>query len=166
MDLFGYEKIRTLGLYQPFATLMLHGKVETRWVIYGKKAPFPLGMYLIYSCQKAYDMDFIEGLTGKYTREIDELIESNLSGKNCWLTGEAGAIGRLVSIIDPLTPGFKTFVDDGQYEKSEYKRGARVYYRRVGLVFEDVKSIKPFEFKGKQGVGFLDDKYKSQIEFI
>lgn len=35
--------IRTLVIYQPYATLMGHGKLETRWVKHGRKPPFPRG---------------------------------------------------------------------------------------------------------------------------
>ncbi len=164
-DLFGNEKIRTLGLYQPFATLMLHGKVETRWVETGRKPPFPLGKYLIYSCQKEYDMDLIDQLAGKYTNEIDRLIDENLNSNNCWLVGEAGAIGDMVKIIDPLLPSMdlKTFVDDG-WRKVDCKAGKT--YRRVGLVFENMKAIKPFSFSGKQGIGFLKEEQRKLIKFI
>ena len=48
----GAGKIRTLGFYQPFGSLMLHGKIETRWVRKGKKPPFPLGKYIFYTTQK------------------------------------------------------------------------------------------------------------------
>lgn len=51
------SKIRTLGFYQPFGTLMLHGKIETRWVKVGKKPPFPEGKYLFYSTQKRCKYD-------------------------------------------------------------------------------------------------------------
>jgi len=33
-----------------------------------------------------------------------------------------------------------------------------------GLHFENVQRIKPFEFKGKQGVGILSDEHKNLIE--
>jgi hypothetical protein len=64
IDIFGNETIRTIGLYQPFASLMHHGKIETRWVKKGKKPPFPLGKYILYSTLKSYsdkELDYICG---------------------------------------------------------------------------------------------------------
>jgi hypothetical protein len=158
-DMFNNETVRALGLYQPFAALMAFGKVETRFVRHGRKAPFPLGKYMLYSCQKSYDVS--DGaLQDLCTREQEERIEE-LQYENDFLFcafGEPMFIADLVKIIDPLTEDVENtwvkFVPE------------TVVQRRVGLVFENVKQIKPFLFRGKQGIKFLTDKEKSEIEFV
>src|SRR6478609_1851248 len=139
------EVIRTLGLYQPFAALMAFGKVETRFVKQGRKPPFPLGKYLIYSCKKGYDT-LGGGLINICTPAQEEKIEELLMANDFLFCefGSALVIGDLVRIIDPLTPDVEnTFVDYIPPDEKE---------RRVGLIFENVSRIKPFPFKGKQGI--------------
>ena len=138
--------VRTLGLYQPFATLMLHGKVETRWVRKGKKAPFPLGRYLIYSTKKYYKPSQELATLCGYVN-YNRLMQIVQGKDETWPNGRAICIGDLVKIIDPICPPFNqnTFVNN-EWETQTH--------RRVGLVFENVKRVKPYEFTGKQGVGF------------
>jgi len=159
-------KIRTLGLYQPYATLMLHGKIETRWVAVGKKPPFPLGKYLIYATQKCYNFHDAEKLMGdqvdkaheKFRLEFQFGSSGTLNPKTkSFLLGHAICIGDLVSIIDPILPSTTdTYV--------EYV--APCSRRRVGLVFENMKRIEPFQFKGKQGIGFLTPEDEAKIKYI
>lgn len=168
-DLFGQEEkkepIRTLGLYQPFATLMLYGKIETRFISGNKKPGFKPGKYLLYSCQKAYDFFDALNMMGDeadlaeehFEKEYQRLFSTIDAKTKGFLQGYAICLADLTKIIDPITPDIKnTFV--------EYV--APCSRRRVGLVFENVQRLKPFEFKGKQGPGFLDEKYLSQIELI
>lgn len=155
MDMFGHEKIRTLGLYQPFATLMLHGKIETRWVRNGKKPPFPLGKYLIYSTKKGYEDEELKELCGaQYARAIALEEADDTAG----LYGYGLCIGELVKIVDPL---------DFSYDEVAFihVRPAEDF-RLVGLVFTDVKRIKPFAFHGKQGIGFLSENELSSVEYL
>lgn len=173
IDLSKQTVIRTIGLYQPFATMMLYGKIETRWVDVGRKAPFPLGTYLFYSCKKEYDMEDVMHLSGQHFGILDNNYSHDLDGPHPWGLGSAGAIGQLVSIIDPLVPPFdvKTFIDDGKWKRTvtrtstDGKLRKSVDQRRIGLVFRNVTKIVPFPITGKQGVGFLDNKYRQQIQF-
>jgi hypothetical protein len=157
------QRIRTLGLYQPFATLMLHGKIETRWVGSSrngklKKPPFPFGKYLIYSTKKAYDYFEVLNIAGKHHAEILKL-EAGEDWATYHLKGCAICIGDLVDIIDPIKKTTKnTFV-----KYAPALNGCR----RVGLVFQNIQRIKPFEFKGgKQGIGFLHWTDVEKIEII
>lgn len=163
IDLFGNEKIRTLGLYQPFATLMLYGKIETRWVNYPKKAPFPLGKYLIYSTQRCYDFFEAEQMMGEEVDLAHRHFKTEINyGKGTinpetkdFILGHAICLGDLVHILDPITPDIHhTFV--------EYM--APCTRRRVGLAFENMQRIEPFKFKGKQGVGILTEEQKKLIK--
>lgn len=157
------QKIRTLGLYQPFAGLMLHGKIETRMVIIDKKPPFPLGKYLIYSTKKKYSPSEVEHIAGQFYNILSRIE----NGEDCAIFQEFGkaiCIGDLVDIIDPVKDYEpKTFVDLPAIEFDVHHWPAR---RRVGLRFENIQRIKPFPFNGKQGVGFLSEKDKLKIELV
>lgn len=171
-DLFGHEKVRTIGLYQPYATLMLYGKIESRWVRSGRKAPFPLGKYLIYSTKKAYkDYEFkrLSGETFYEARKcfgFEELIPACTNNLN----GFAIAVGDLVEVCPmpiamleraffiPPTSELEYDAPDGQLRIDGYTLWA--------LVYNDVKRIKPFPFKGKQGVGILTEAQRKKIEFL
>lgn len=175
-DLFGNQTIRTLGLYQPFATLMGCGKeIETRWVQAGRMAPFPEGYYLLYSTQKAYTQNQFDSIALKYrykgwnAANSDESID--LNGYALW-------VGKLVkrALLEP-NEREKAFVDVDllcggmftMFKPKWYKEQGRYYdqeYRLWGLHFRDVKRIKPFVFKGKQGVGILSEEDKNKIEFV
>lgn len=143
-------------MYWPFSVMMLHGKVETRWVINGKKPPFPLGKYLIYTTKQGYHPAEIRD-QGMITQEQFEQIEKAIYTERI-IFGIPLCIGDLVDIIDPLTEDIaNTFVAYAP---------PTTCHRRVGLVFKNMKRIKPFPFKGKQGVGFLTAEDKAKIECI
>jgi hypothetical protein len=173
-DLFGEETVRTLGLYQPFATLMGCGKeIETRWVQEGRMAPFPEGTYLLYSTQKAYSMKEFVDVAGFYAQKGYNYASSdetfNVNGCALW-------VGRLVkrAYLKP-DEREKAFVDvyDDYFENGKFTHlkeghvfGTFEKSDLWGLHFEDVKRIKPFVFKGKQGVGILTKEQKELIEFV
>jgi hypothetical protein len=146
--------IRTMGFYQPFCSLMLHGKIETRWVIKGKKPPFPLGKYVFYSTQKVCDLNTLLDWCGsEIVRNISHTL---LNDKTRTLTESAIAIGELVE-VRPLTLedeplSFVKFIGN----KTELKEGKEIHKVQWALIFKDVRPCTPFKWKhGKQGVGFL-----------
>jgi hypothetical protein len=164
MDLFGNdnEVIRTIGLYQPYASLMLHGKIETRWVMKGKKPPFPFGQYLIYSTKKpATETQQIEWSgQGELQEWLCDRIASEITVN---MNGYAIAIGRLVRMdLMAREQEYNCFVKYvGQKNKQLIK------YSQWCLYFTDVKRIIPFEFKhGKQGVGIYPQSEKYLIKVI
>ncbi len=154
--------IRTLGFYQPYASLMLHGKVESRWVIKGKKPPFPLGKYLIYSTKKRYSPEGFKDIAGDKAHYALDLLKDEPTAS---LDGYALAVGDLVEIV-PMTPTMelRAFIDTDM-RLWESQDPITIDGRCLwGLVFDDVKRIKPFPFKGKQGVGFFRDRFK--LEYL
>ena len=155
-------KIRTLGLYQPFASLMLHGKIETRLVAIDRKPPFPIGKYLIYSTKKVYLFDEAKDLVmRRYAEDANRVLKGEPTRQ---MRGYALCIGFLKEIIDPIEPwNAKTFVDLPSIVNDGNGWPA---WRRVGLVFENMKRIEPFEFKGKQGIGFLSEEDQKKIKII
>lgn len=152
--------IRTLGLYQPFAGLMLYGKIETRWIRADIKPPFPLGKYLIYATKKKYNLDVLSVICGDQHKRVVDIACSD-KNDSCDITGSAICICDLVKRIDPLTP---------EYEQQAFVTVPASFtddcYRMVGLVFENVQRIEPFPFKGKQGIGFLSDEDKAKIKVL
>lgn len=167
------EVIRTIGLYQPYASLMLHGKIESRWVLKGKRPPFPLGKYLIYSTIKFYPMEQFADIAGPFCSAGWKAIEGDQTEH---LRGKAIAVGDLVE-VRPFMPGDcdKAFVELGQMvvqcedhvEMSGYnKKGHYVTWQLWALIFKNVSRINPLKFKGKQGVGFLKEPYLSKIKYL
>jgi hypothetical protein len=168
--------IRTLGLYQPYATLMLHGKIETRWVRDGKKPPFPLSQYLIYSTKKYYTSEEFSNIAGKYASDGRKKIENDPSLSVKWMSKNqplninkswAIAVGTLteVELFRPQQQPM-AFVDTGMpsfpVKHVDTKGNLIVLW---ALIFENVKRIKPFEFThGKQGVGILKDEDRNKIQ--
>lgn len=147
--------MRTIGLYPPFAQLMLHGKVETRWVKKGKKPPFPLGAYLIYATKRSYTYYEVVSISGK---NITEWILNTL--KYPWRqdAGYMICVGELIEVY-PMKPEDEgtTFV---KYEESET-------HTRWCLRFKDVQPVVPYIWShGKQGIGFLPESEVLNIKIM
>lgn len=164
------DKIRTLGLYQPYAHLMLHGKIETRWIRRGRRIPFPNGKYLLYATKKEYTLQQLSQIAGsQYTRITEKINGVDL------VRGAAIAVGDLVKKIYIL-PGMEneTFVDCRETTRIKFIAARvagslipiKVSQVMVGLIFENVRPIKPFPFKGKQGIGFMTEEDKAKIEYL
>lgn len=161
------EPIRTLGLYQPFASLMMHGKIETRWIRKGRKPPFPLGKYLIYATKKPYGLPELSQIAGNQYDRIKQIIHGTRVEY-----GKALCVGDLVKIIYVL-PGMEkeTFVDCHKTTRIKYLKTnvapIEVHQVMIGLIFENVRRIKPFPFEhGKQGIGFLQPQDVEKIEYV
>jgi len=158
-ELYKGQVIRTLGLHQPFATLMLRGKsIETRWIMRGKKPPFPKGVYALYSTSKSYSEDELRAICGhQYDRAMrDSEGDSSHVHNHLILVGE---LDKLVYVVPSMA-------DETYIEYSE-----RDTHVLVGLVFKNVRRIKPIPFvdedgrkAGKQGIGFLSGYHRRQIQ--
>lgn len=176
VDLFGNlnnnepEAIRTLGLYQPFASLMLHGKIETRWVLEGRKPPFPIGKYLFYSTKKGCSNEQIFDWCGKDM--YDHILKVLKNDDTSLLNGYAIAIGDLVRVrkleCHEENIAFVKFVgkktvfntNDGSFSDPRVKV-------QWALVFDNVKPIQPFEWNfGAQGIGKVPDSEMGKIKFL
>lgn len=194
--LIGLDPIRTLGLYQPFATLMMppYNKDETRWVKSGRKPPFPLGIYMIYSTKKQYASSEVKHIAGPeyfptIRKHIAEECETkgagvrwrNADGTIEFNNGVALCVGELMT-VEPWTPmkSTKTFVfvdpsrvelvptDCDEVEDTEpATQGVAINgYTLWNLCFRDMKRIEPFQFKGKQGVGILSMRDREKIKIL
>lgn len=168
-DLFGNVKVRTLGLYQPYASLMLHGKIETRWVRRGKKPPFPLGLYFLYATARPYTMEEFMTLSKCYNSYAEGKLNDEPTRS---MNGYGLCIAELVELFlfkDIHKHGCferDTFVDvlvPESYEEDQ--RGNWHWYDLWCMKFIDVKRIVPVGYSGKQGVGFLPDEIYKSISY-
>jgi hypothetical protein len=139
------EPVRALSWKEPFATLMLHGKIETRtWPTHYR------GLVLICASKVGYSSSAVYRICGK--RVWDRLI-SNISFGIMDMKyghGNAIAIGRLVD-CRPMEPEDEDacFV---QYHPDLYCH-----------IYEDVQRIEAFPWKGKQGWSTLKDADRFRI---
>lgn len=146
-DLFGHTELRALSWKEPFASLMLHGKIETRkW-----KTDYR-GDVLICAAQKPYTEIELGYISGVYqTERILQLLSRNRDfHKNL---GKAIAVGELVG-CRPM--------------RQEDENKCFVKYRE-GLwchIYDNVRAIEPIDFKGKQGWKKLDEDFRKQIKCL
>jgi len=154
--------MRTLGFYQPFCSLMFHGKLETRWVREGKKPPFPEGEYLLYSTIEPCDAFTLYNWCGP---EIALNIQKKLEGDTSRFRNKrALGIGTLIDVRPMVKEDEKrAFVKHIGY-KVDVINGKHITKRQWILEFENVYRILDFEWKyGKQGVGKVPDFEISKI---
>lgn len=144
---FGNEEIRALSWKQPFATAMLHGKIETRtWNTDYR------GLVLICTSKASYDEATAIRICGELQFiRMCRVISKDMDTLD--LEGYAIAVGRLVD-CQKMKPDDedKTFV---KYRNDLYCH-----------VYEDIKPIEPFAWKGSQGWRKLDRETISKIKFI
>jgi hypothetical protein len=162
------EKIRTLGLYQPYASLMLHGKIETRWVEDGRKPPFPLGKYLIYSTKKSSSILSFQLTSGKYCQKVWQTLQDGD-------TYAGDGLPICIAILEglwkyrPDIDGPETFVDsfDGKMQIIKGTHRIPRDYTLWCLKFVNVQPVKLFRFNGgKQGIGFLSEADQAKIKYL
>lgn len=140
------QKLMALSWKQPYAGLMLHGKIETRtWPTKYR------GWVLICASKKAYSLGEELTISGTEQQTRISMIQSrqelNLQ------TGVAIAIGFLVD-CHPMAKGSEPgcFV--------QYKPGLWCH------VYTHVQPIEPFEWKGSQGWKEVPQEVKDRIKII
>jgi hypothetical protein len=141
--------ILALSWKQPYAQLMLHGKIETRtW-----KTNYR-GLVLICSSIKGYNSFQIEDISGNMNKIILAILrpDQDCAIPSPYPFGEAIAIGRLIDCRPMVrVDEFKTFV---LYRPSLYCH-----------IYEDVTAIKPIPFKGSQKWQKVSQDIINQIKF-
>lgn len=156
--------MRTLGFWQPYGSLMLNGKIETRIVEEDRKPPFPLGEYLFYTTQKSTPNPVLFDWCG--AEIMSSIIDANKNEPTASLNGYAIATARLVEIRrmtkeDEKQCFIKYF---GQIEKID-KNGKTRYYHQRCLIFDKIQRIEPFKFEfGKQGIGIATQSTINRIK--
>ena len=161
------EEIRALSWKQPFAELMLHGKIETR--IWDTKYR---GLVLICASKKGYGFHEIQTISGgdQSIRITCVLGRNNDHFLQHYRSGIAIAVGRLVD-SRPMTKEDedKCFVQYHkpwlQETKRKYKPSKFTTKRLWCHIYEDVREIEPFEWQGTQGWKVLDQDIIDKIKF-
>ena len=140
------QPVRALSWKEPFASLMIIGKIETRtWDTKYR------GLVLICASKMPYSEDEAVVITG--ASNSVRIIHLKISKRIIPNPGKAIAIGRLID-SRPMTPNDEsaTFV--------KYRPGLYCH------VYADVTPIKPFDWKGSQGWRTVSEEIKSKIEFL
>lgn len=144
------QKLRALSWKQPYAELMLHGKIETRtWNTNYR------GWVLICASKVGYNFNQVYNISGgnQTPRITDILGRNNDHWLNNYRSGMAIAIGRLID-CRPMV------------KEDEDKCFVEYFNDLYCHIYEDVKAIEPFEWKGSQGWREVPDEIKTQIKFI
>jgi hypothetical protein len=144
--------LRALSWKEPYASMMLHGKIETR--IWNTKIR---GLVLICASRKRYTPEQITNISG-FVRSSNMAWKLQRTGSFCFIfdstfhLGHAIAIGRLVDSRPMTTEDEKkTFV---------------TYSEKLWChIYEDVTAIEPFPWKGKQGWSIVPKEIINQIKF-
>jgi hypothetical protein len=146
IDLFGNEPLRMLGWKQPFASLMLYGKIETRtWDTAYR------GKVLLYATLQPFTLEEL------YPFCSDSLIEKIYNkiqhdpAKD--FLGLAFATGYLVH-----TRKMKPADEDQCFVNYDEKRYCHIY--------KNVQRIAPFALKGSQGFVSLYPHRKEHLKII
>jgi hypothetical protein len=136
--------MRALSWKDPYASLMLHGKIETR-----KWKTNHRGPVLICCSKKPYSLHAIVNISGaEQTQRIRKVLGDEWPSVN----GMAIAIGNLVD-CRPMTP------EDENACFVKYQPGLWCH------IYKEVKPIKPFPFKGKQGWSNVGDALLEKLGF-
>lgn len=146
--------IRTLGFYQPFCSLMLYGKLETRWVRKGRKPPFATGEYLFYSTKKSAGDKVFDWCTVANMEAMSILKDEPTRLLNGYAIATSTLKEYRLMKPEDEEKAFVKFIGERTVKD---KHGNDVVQVQIILEFENVIRIEPFEFKeGKQGVGKFD----------
>lgn len=152
------ELIRALSWKQPYAGLMLRGKIETRtW-----DTPYR-GWVLICASSKGYTFTETTEISGwGMAIPIDGWRHKN---KKSYQDGKAIAVGRLVdSRVMDFGDENKTYVKFKEPWQEENKKTGKVATKmRWCHVYAEVQPIVPFEWKGKQGWSTLNEEQMDKI---
>lgn len=146
--------VRALSWKQPYATMMLLGKAETRvWnTIYR-------GLVLICSSQKAFTYNQIMEVSGgdQYRRIKQKLATQNYPV----IDGHAITIGRL-SNCSPMAECLGKY-DAFNVERVENMTFVKFYWDLFVFEFKDVRPIQPIPWKGSQRWRPLTQEDKNKI---
>jgi len=160
-DLFGNKEIRALSWKEPFATLMLHGKIETRtWPTSYR------GLVLICASKQPYTHRQVANISGtqldriyqtiKYYDQMDSTLGHAIAvGElvDCWEMEEVDEDKCFVQWAEP-------WVQDGT------KNRKSVLKRLYCHAYKNVRAIKPIPWKGTQGWKKLEQEFINQIEYL
>jgi hypothetical protein len=161
LEKYGDVECRALSWKQPFASLMLHDKIETR--VWDSKYR---GWVLICASKQIYTANEIKDISGEtqFTRIADWQTSENLKGF-LLPNAKAIAVGFLVG------SRFMTKADEGEcfveYQEpwlhTSKKTGKKSWKRLWCHVYENVQPIEPFNWIGTQGWSTINTDIKNKI---
>jgi hypothetical protein len=151
-ELLSGAPLRALSWKEPYATMMLHGKIETRsWPTKVR------GLVLICASQQRYTPEKIDNISNyrqrtSMTWKIGKVGSFAFINDSMFHLGHAIAIGRLIDcrLMEPEDQD-KTYV-----------------YWRPDLwchIYEEVTAIEPFPWKGAQKWSIVSPEVIKQIKF-
>ena len=155
------ETVRALSWKQPFASLMLHGKIETR--VWDSKYR---GWVLICASKQPYSLKQIQQISG--IGQLHRIMESLPLGMMNQRFGVAIAVGKLaysqtmLSAVDEYIGPDKSLVIKSIENDCFVKYHPELWMH----TYEDVQPIVPFDWKGKQGWCTLNDEQLNKIELL
>ncbi len=156
------DEVRALSWKQPYASLMLHGKIETRsWNTNYR------GKVLICASKTPYNYNDIMAISGE--RQGQRVLNYMNSQKIEQPNGVAIAIGELVD-CRPMEPKDKllTFVEYvSPWMSMRERKNGQIHWVEKQLwchIYKNVQPIEPFEWKGTQGWKILDEETKAKIK--
>jgi hypothetical protein len=143
------QELRALSWRQPFAELMLHGKIETR-----KWSTDYRGWVLICASQKPYSETELMRIAGESGAQniLTTCLDKNISER----FGQAIAIGYLSDCVHWAK--LHTEIND---KLTFVKRNNQLYLH----FYEDVKPIVPFNWKGTQRWSKAEQSIKEKIYY-
>ena len=144
------QKLLALSWKQPFAELMLYGKIETRvW-----KTNYR-GWVLICASKKGFNFNQVFDIAGgKQCQRITTILgRNNDHWYNLYRSGIAIAIGRLID-CRPMT------------KTDEDKCFVQYYADLFCHIYDNVQAINPFIWKGSQGWKEVLPEIKNKIKII
>lgn len=158
-DLFNNEEIRALSWKEPFASLMLHGKIETRtWDTKYR------GLVLICASKKRYTLWEVDSICGGDRTEEGMRKAERIAGKIVGILGQFWNNGTLIS---GNAIGIGRLIDSRPMKLEDEEKCFVAFNPDLYChVYEYVRPIKPFPWKGSQGWKRLTEEEKSLIELL
>lgn len=167
IDLFGTQRMLALSWKQPYATAMLLGKIETR--VWATKYRGPL---LICVSKTGYSLRFVREISGEeqYGKLVNQLFITPYA-HTLDLFGMAIAVGNLVDCREMKPEDEdKAFVRyRAPWVEERTGKDGRVRKIKQTLfchIYENVRPIIPFPWKGCQGWAEVTDELKNTIEYL
>lgn len=164
------DPIRALSWKQPYASLMLHGKIETR--VWDTKYR---GYVLICASKSGSNYESVFNISKLQTGNIQDKLYPLFHLQDPWghmmkelPNGKAIAIGKLVD-CRPMTKADEEacYVEYQEPwiepKKTKGPVSSLIEKRLWCHVYEDVHAIEPFDWKGKQGWSTLTWEDRKKI---
>lgn len=163
-DLFGNKEMKALSWKEPFATLMLHGKIETRtWPTDYR------GLVLICASKAKYTVSKLEEIVDNSPLLLYSICKV-LSENHYDSCGNAIAVGNLVDCrtMQPEDESacFVKYKEPWTEEKKLKDGRIKVVHKRLWChVYENVRDIEPIPFIGQLGWKNLESEFINSIKY-